>query len=442
MKVLVVGSGGREHAIAWGLARGPQVTDIVAAPGNAGMASLARTAPEVVADDIDAVAALADRERPDLVVIGPEAPLVAGLADELRGAGHAVFGPSAAAARIEGSKSFAKEVMARRGVDTARGDVFDDPGKAVAFVDELGGAAVVKADGLAAGKGVTVATDREAAIAAIEACLVDGLFGDAGRRIVVEEVLEGPEVSVFAVTDGTGSCVLLDAVQDHKRIGDGDTGPNTGGMGASSPVPLLDEATATHVLDTVIAPVVDELQPYVGVLFAGMILTRDGPKVLEFNCRFGDPEAQALLPRMPNDLATLFSACANGTLADAAGHAGFDAGAAVSVVLASAGYPASSTTGVPIEGLEEAADVDGALVFHSGTARDADGRLVTAGGRVLAVTGTGPTIAAARSTAYRAADRIAFDGKTYRRDIAAQAARLDGAEGSGRPRGADGEERS
>jgi phosphoribosylamine--glycine ligase len=425
VRVLVVGSGGREHALSWGLARSPQVDEVVVAPGNAGIAGIARLAP-VAADDLDGQVALAAREHPDLVVVGPEVPLVAGLADRLRADGRRVFGPSGAAARIEGSKAFAKEVMARRGVPTARAGAFDDAGKAVAFVDELGGICVVKADGLAAGKGVTVATDRASAVTAIEECLA-GAFGEAGRTVLVEEMLEGPEVSVFAVTDGNGNCVLLDAAADHKRIGEGDTGPNTGGMGAYSPVPTLDPETRTRVLDTLIAPVVDELRPYVGVLFVGLMLTADGPKVLEFNCRFGDPETQVLVPRMPYDLFALFEACARGWLPDATGHAGFDDGAAVTVVHASGGYPGDYRTGVPIEGLDDASAVPGATVFHAGTERRGD-TVVTAGGRVLAVTGTGATIGQARDVAYRAAGRITFEGMTYRRDIAAEAAAFAGEE--------------
>jgi phosphoribosylamine--glycine ligase len=355
-----------------------------------------------------------------LTVIGPEVPLVDGLADELRKRGRNVFGPSAAAARIEGSKAFAKDVMARRGVPTARSGVFEDVEKATAFVDELGGTAVVKADGLAAGKGVTVARNRATAVDAVEACL-GGALGAAGRTIVVEELLEGQEVSVFAVTDGKGNCALLDAAQDFKRADDGDTGPNTGGMGAYSPVPALPEDMATEILDTVIAPVVDELRPYQGVLFAGMMLTDDGPKVLEFNCRFGDPETQVLMPRMSQRVGTLFHACATGRLAYEAGHAAFAENAAVTVVLASGGYPGAYDTGVPIEGVDAAEALEGVVVFHAGTARDADGRLVTAGGRVLAVTGTGGSIAEARDRAYAGVERIHFDGMHYRRDIAARA---------------------
>jgi len=422
VNVLVVGGGGREHALCWRLSQDPTITRVLAAPGSAGIAASAEVFPAVAADDVDAIVNLVDQQDVELTVIGPEAPLVAGLADALRTQGRNVFGPSAAAARVEGSKAFAKEVMERRGVPTARSGVFEDVEKAVAFVDELGGRAVVKADGLAAGKGVTVAQDRETAVAGIEASLIEGAFGEAGRTIVVEELLEGPEVSVFAVTDGKGNCVLLDAAQDFKRVGDGDSGPNTGGMGAYSPVPALSEETATEILDTVIAPVVDELRPYRGVLFAGMMLTDDGPKVLEFNCRFGDPETEVLLPRMPYRVGTLLHSCATGRLAYEAGHAGFDEGAAVTVVLASEGYPGSYPTGVPIDGVEVANSLDGVTVFHAGTARDDNGVLVTGGGRVLAVTGTGATIAEARERAYHGVETIGFEGMQFRTDIAAAAA--------------------
>jgi phosphoribosylamine--glycine ligase len=397
------------------------LTRVLAAPGNAGIAAVAECFAEVPAEDVGAVVALAEREDVDLTVVGPEVPLVAGLADELRRRKRLVFGPSAAAARIEGSKAFAKDVMARRGVPTARWGAFDDAGKATAFVDELGGSAVVKADGLAAGKGVVVARDRETAIRAIDDCLVVGAFGDAGRSVVVEEVLEGPEVSLFAVTDGKGSCVLLDTVQDHKRVGDGDTGPNTGGMGCYSPVPFVDQETATWILDHVVAQVVDELRPYHGVLYTGVILTADGPKVLEFNCRFGDPEAEVLLPRMPYRVGALVHACATGRLAYEAGHAGFDEGAAVTVVIASRGYPGMYPTGLPIDGVRDAESREGVTVFHAGTARDDDGRLVTAGGRVLAVTGQADSIPEARARAYRGVADIHFDGMQFRTDIAAQA---------------------
>jgi len=421
VKVLVVGGGGREHALCWRLAQDPTVTRVLAAPGNAGITQVAECFPAVAADDVAAIVELVERHVVDLTVVGPEVPLVAGLADELRRRGRAVFGPSAAAARIEGSKAFAKEVMARRGVPTARSGVFDDVQEAVAFVDELGGAAVVKADGLAAGKGVVVAADRGTAATAIEDCLVRDAFGAAGRTVVVEEILEGPEISMFAVTDGKGSCVLLESAQDHKRVGDGDTGPNTGGMGCYSPVPFVDQETATWVLDNVLAQVVDELRPYRGVLYAGLMLTADGPKVLEFNCRFGDPEAEVLLPRMPYGFGTLLHACATGRLANEAGHAGFDEGAAVTVVIASGGYPGMYRTGYPIHGLDDAGAIEGVTVFHAGTAFDDGGRLVTAGGRVLSVTGVGADLAEARARAYEGVGVIHFDGAHHRTDIAAHA---------------------
>jgi phosphoribosylamine--glycine ligase len=422
VKVLIVGGGGREHALAWRLAQDPSVTRVLAAPGNAGIAAIADCFPDVATDDVDSIVNLVDQQAVDLTVVGPEAPLVAGLADSLRKRRYHVFGPSAEAARIEGSKAFAKDVMARRGVPTARAGAFEDVEKAVAFVDELGGRAVIKADGLAAGKGVTVATQREDAVAAIEACLLEGAFGAAGSTILVEELLEGPEVSVFAVTDGTGACVLLDVAADHKRAGDGDTGPNTGGMGAYSPVPAVDQALAKQILDTCIAPVVDELRPYQGVLFAGVMLTEDGPKVLEYNSRFGDPESQVLFPRMSYEVGTLLLACATGRLAEVAGHAGFDDGAAVTVVLASEGYPGPCRTGRSINGLEDAADVDGVTVFHAGTTRNADGEMLTAGGRVFDVTARGATLAEARERVYRAVAHINFEGMQFRTDIAARAA--------------------
>jgi phosphoribosylamine---glycine ligase len=421
VKVLVVGGGGREHALCWRLAQDPTVTRVLAAPGNAGIAQVAECVPGVAADDLDGIERLVEEEDVDLTVVGPEAPLVAGLADRLRKGGRNVFGPRADAARIEGSKAFAKEVMARRCVPTARSGAFDEVAKAVAFVDELGGSAVVKADGLAAGKGVVVAHERDDAVRAIEDCLLAGAFGDAGRSVVVEELLEGPEISVFVVTDGRGNGVLLDVVQDAKRVGDGDTGPNTGGMGAYSPVPAVDQELATWILDHVMAQVIDELAPYKGVLFAGVMLTVDGPKVLEFNCRFGDPETQSLMPRMPYRVGTVLHACATGRLAYESGHAGFDDGAAVTVVMASEGYPGTYRTGAPITGVEEAEAIEGVTVFHAGTARDHDGRLVTSGGRVLSVTGVGEDLAEARMRAYRAVDLIGFEGEHHRTDIAAQA---------------------
>jgi phosphoribosylamine---glycine ligase len=423
VNVLVVGSGGREHALCWRLAQDPDVTRVFATPGNAGMAAVADLVPGAGAVDPEAIVDLVEREGIDLTVVGPEAPLVAGLADRLTDRGYAVFGPSAAAARIEGSKAYAKDVMGRCGVPTARAGIFDDVEKAVVFVDELGGRAVVKADGLAAGKGVTVATDRETAAAAIEASLLGGAFGPAGATIVVEELLEGSEISVFALVDGTGACVLLDVAQDHKRVGDGDAGLNTGGMGAYAPVPAVPHDIAEEIVRTCLAPIAAELAPYRGVLFAGLMLTGDGPKVLEYNCRFGDPETQVILPRLADGFAALLEACATDRLAAYAPamlvHGGI---AAVTVVAASGGYPSSYATGVPIDGLDEVELLPGVEVFHAGTALDDEGRLVTAGGRVLAVTGTGTSIHQARDRAYGGIAQIRFEGMHVRTDIAARAA--------------------
>ena len=421
MRVLVVGGGGREHALCWGLARSPRVSELLAAPGNAGIAALARTEPSIAAEDVAAVADLAERERPDLVVIGPEAPLVAGVADVLRERGMPVFGPSADAARLEGSKAFAKDVMVAGGIPTGRAGSFTDVHAALRFVDEMGGRAVVKADGLAAGKGVTVAPDRPAAAAALRRCLEDRAFGEAGATVVVEELLDGPEVSAFALVDGD-TVVPLALGQDFKRIGDGDTGPNTGGMGAYSPLPFVDHELERTIWLDVVERTVAALRArgveYRGLLYAGLMLTRDGPKVLEYNCRFGDPETEVVVPRLASDLAGLLEATAAGHLADVKVVTSDDA--AVTVVLASGGYPGSYATGMPIEGLAEAAAV-GATVFHAGT-EERDGRVVTAGGRVLAVTATAPTIAGARAIAYEAAGRITFEGKTLRHDVAGLAA--------------------
>ncbi len=424
MKILVVGGGGREHAIVRHLARSPRVERLIAAPGNAGIASAAVCVPVDVAD-AGAIASLADREDADLTVVGPEIPLVAGVVDALAARGRAAFGPARAGARVEGSKGWAKALMARHGIRTARGGVFAEVGPAMAMFDELGGRAVVKADGLAAGKGVVVATDRETSASAIHAALVDGVFGEAGRRVVVEELLEGPEVSAFALVDGE-TVVPLGLGQDFKRVGDGDTGPNTGGMGAYSPLPWLEESADRQIWDDVMRPAAAALAaegvPYRGVLFAGLMLTADGPAVLEFNCRFGDPETQALLPRLRTDLLDLLEATAHGHLAGA--KVDWTDEASVAVVLASRGYPGTVETGVPIEGLDRAAELPGVAVFHAGTAQAGDS-VVTAGGRVLAVSALGADVADARSRAYGAVSHVRFDGMVYRRDIAAVAAGRD-----------------
>jgi phosphoribosylamine---glycine ligase len=375
----------------------------------------------VPADDIPGILSLVEGERIDLTVVGPEVPLVAGLADELTAIGRLVFGPGADAARIEGSKSWAKDVMVRHHIPTARSATFTEVGPAVAFVDELGGRAVVKADGLAAGKGVTVAANRTEAVAAVMGALREGAFGEAGATIVVEQVLVGPEVSAFALSDGK-TVTPLALSQDAKRIGDGDTGPNTGGMGAYSPLPWIDPSTEDAIWDVVrrsVDAMAREGVAYHGVLYAGLMLTAAGPQVIEFNCRFGDPETEAVLPRLRTDVAELLLACAEGRLADA--KVDWLDEAAVTVVLASGGYPGPYETGVEILGLAEAAALGSVSVFHAGTT-ELDGRVVTAGGRVLAVSALGPTLAEARARAYEACGRLSFDGMQYRRDIAEAAA--------------------
>ena len=398
MDVLIVGGGGREHALAWKLAQSRLLGELHAAPGNPGIAGLG-TCHNVRADDTAELVALSRGLGVDLVVVGPEAPLVAGLADDLREAGVAVFGPGAGAARIEGSKSFAKDVLRAAGVPTA------------AALDEPRAPCVVKADGLAAGKGVFVCeTEAELAAALPRAQALGG-------RIVVEELLEGREVSLFALCDG-GRALALAPAQDFKRLLDGDVGPNTGGMGSYSPVPWIDEEDAEALVESVHGPVLRELAargaPFRGLLYAGLMLTEDGPRVLEFNCRFGDPETQAILPRLEGDLLEALTAVAAGSLAGVALTAGPET--AVTVVLAAAGYPDAPETGASIAGVEEA-EAAGALVFHAGTALHA-GALVSAGGRVLDVTALGDSVAEARERAYTAAERIELAGVQYRRDIA------------------------
>jgi phosphoribosylamine---glycine ligase len=398
VRVLLVGSGGREHALAWSLSRSPLLSELHAAPGNPGIAALASCHP-VRAGDPATLVPLAAELRVDLVVVGPEAPLVAGLADELRHRGLAVFGPGAEAARIEGSKAFAKDVLEAAGVPTARTLAVARP------------PCVVKADGLAAGKGVWVChTQKE---------LDDGLRAaqTLGQPFHVEELLEGEEVSIFALCDGS-QALALPAAQDYKRIGDRDEGANTGGMGAYSPVPRLADADVADLVELAHAPVLKELArrgaPFSGVLFGGLMLTADGPRVLEFNCRFGDPETQSLLPRLEGDLLEALAACAAGDLGGVALPA--SAQAAVTIVLAGGDYPERGDTGTPIEGIDEA-EATGALVFHAGTALH-DGRLVTNGGRILNVTALGDSLAAARAAAYDAASHIDFAGVQFRRDIA------------------------
>ena len=402
--VCVVGSGGREHALASVLGRDAEV---IATPGNPGIEGSITAAPE----EVDA----------DLFVIGPEIPLVDGLADRLRARGALVFGPGADGARLEGSKAWMKQVLGDAGVPTARHDTFTDAGSAAAFLRTLPGLYVVKTDGLAAGKGVFVTTDLAAAIADVEEKLAGRAFGAAGSTVVIEEGLTGPELSLLAVCDGERAVPLAPA-QDFKRVGDGDAGPNTGGMGAYSPVPVAGPGVVDEVMDRAVEPTLAMLRKlgidYRGVLYAGLMLTPEGPKVIEFNVRFGDPETQVVLPRLTSDLTTLLAQAAEGRITS---EPAFGADAAVTVVLASEGYPAAPRTGVPITGVDDAESVQGVTVFHAGTTRDDRGDLVTSGGRVLNVTSLAPTIAEARSRAYAAVTRISFPGMHYRGDVAEQA---------------------
>jgi phosphoribosylamine--glycine ligase len=416
VKVLVLGTGGREHALVWALTRDPEVEQVYAAPGNPGVAALAPQAecrPVDLADH-DAVGALARELGVDLVVVGPEAPLVAGVADPLREAGFAVFGPSAQAARIEGSKAFAKDVMAAAEVPTGRAYVCTSPEEAAEAIDAFGAPYVVKDDGLAAGKGVVVTPDREAALAHAASC----------EQVLVEEYLDGPEVSLFAVTDGS-TVVPLQPAQDFKRLKDDDEGPNTGGMGAYTPLPWAPDGLVGEICERVLQPTIDELRrrgtPFVGLLYAGLALTSRGLRVIEFNCRFGDPETQVLLPMLQTPLGSLLYAAATGKL-DEFGKLHWHSGSAVTVVVAAQNYPAKPRGGDVITGIEEADKSEDVQVFHAGTSAAGD-RLVTSGGRVLAVTAVGEDLEAARRKAYAAVGQISIDGAQYRTDIAGKGAR-------------------
>ena len=417
MRVLVIGSGGREHALCWAIAASPLCDALFCAPGNPGIAEEATCVP-VAATDIEGILALARREQIDFVVVGPEAPLVAGLVDRLEAAGIRAFGPSEAAAALEGSKGFTKDLCARYGIPTAAYGRFRDAAEAKAFVRRRGAPIVVKADGLAAGKGVTVATSVAQAEAAIDEAMVAQRFGAAGAEVVVEEFLAGEEASFFALIDGTHALPLATA-QDHKRVGDGDTGPNTGGMGAYSPAPCLTPALEREVMDRIILPTIKgmaaEGRPFKGVLYAGLMLTREGPQLIEYNVRFGDPECQALLPRLMSDLLPALLAARDGVLD------GFDLrwypDSSVAIVLAAKGYPDEPVKGTEISGLAEATGGDPAVkIFHAGTKR-VDGRLVADGGRVLNVVAWDKELAAARDKAYAVIDRIQWPEGFCRRDI-------------------------
>ena len=423
MKVLVVGNGGREHAIAWKLARSPRVDEILAAPGNGGTAGIARNVP-VDAEDVDGLVALAEREKVDLTVVGPEAPLAAGIVDRFDEAGLPVFGPTQAAARIESSKSFAKRIMLDRGVPTGKAEVFDDYEAARDYcVEHVGGPVVIKADGLAAGKGVIVCRGAEEAVTALHRQMVDRVFGAAGDRVLVEEMLEGAEVSAFGFVDGENVTPLA-AACDYKRAGDGDAGPNTGGVGAFSPPPasVWNDDVERHVRTAIVEPVVRALaeagSPYRGALYAGLMMTEDGPKVIEFNCRLGDPETQVLMPRLKTDLLDVMLDTVNGDLGDR--ELEWDARSCVGVVMTSRGYPGSYETGFPVHGLDSV-DSD-AAVFHAGTAAAGpDDPPLTDGGRVLCVTAMGATLEEAREAAYDNVARVGFENAFNRSDIAAVA---------------------
>ena len=419
MRILVVGGGGREHAIVWRLAQNPTVDRLFAAPGNPGIAADATCVP-VDPDDIRGIVDLVERESIDLTVVGPETPLVKGLVDELDAEGHRAFGPTRDAARIEGSKAWAKDLCHRYGIPAGRSRSFTDLDQGVSYLDELEPPYVIKADGLAAGKGVVIADDRSGAIAALRACLVERAFGEAGAIVLVEEHLTGREVSAFGLTDGR-DVVPLVLAQDFKRAGDGDTGPNTGGMGAYSPVPWVDEGVERRIWDDVLVRTVRAMESegvrYAGVLYAGLMVTEDGPKVLEFNCRFGDPETQAIAPRLRSDLGEMLLASVEGNIGNY--KALWASDVCVTVVLASGGYPGPYETGFVIDGLDEAGTIEGVFIFHAGTA-ERRGRVVTAGGRVLAVSALGATAKEARVRAYEACSRISFRGMHFRTDIAAE----------------------
>ena len=419
MKILLIGGGGREHALAWKLAQSTKVENIFAAPGNPGIAELPKC--QCIAlnlDDLEKVADYAEDNGIDLTVVGPEATLVAGIADVFKRRGLPVFGPSKAAAQLEGSKAFSKELMAKYDIPTAFFKICEDIEIAKAYVEEKGAPIVVKADGLAAGKGVVVAMTKEEALEAIDEMMADQKFGNAGARVVLEEFMEGEEASLLAFTDGK-TVVPMIAAQDHKRVYDNDEGPNTGGMGTYAPAPVMTDVLRLKATERILKPVVaamaEEGTPYQGCLYAGLMIKGDSVKVVEFNCRFGDPETQVILPLLDGDLAEIMLACATGTLDEV--EVAWSDKAAVCVVMASGGYPGSYENGKEISGLAEANTDEATVVFHAGT-NLADGKIVTAGGRVLGVTSVDKNIREARDRAYAAVEKIKFDKVFYRKDIA------------------------
>jgi phosphoribosylamine--glycine ligase len=422
MQVLIIGSGGREHALAWKIAQSPLVDQVLAAPGSPGL-DLIGPCFDVAVDDIDGLEQLCLQIEPDLVVVGPEVPLALGLGDRLRARGFDVFGPDRKPAQLEASKAFAKALMTRLCVPTARYGAFTEVAPALAFLDTLSPPYVLKADGLAAGKGVIIAATRAEADAEV-ADLLSGRFGAASSTLVIEEFMDGEEVSLFALTDGD-NFLTLPAVQDHKRVGEGDTGPNTGGMGAYGPASILTPALRAEAERTIIAPILEGLQaagtPFRGALFAGLMITPDGPKVVEFNCRFGDPEAQVLMRLIRADIVPILLACATGGLKTADFASLLDPadceGAAVAVVMAARGYPGTPERGSPIRGMGKADHLPGVQVFHAGTTVGQDGEVLSAGGRVLSVTATGATLRQAVDAAYAGVDALDAPGLFCRRDI-------------------------
>jgi phosphoribosylamine---glycine ligase len=420
MKILVIGSGGREHALVWKLKQSPRVDRMFCAPGNAGTAQLAENV-AISTTDLSALARFARENGVDLTVVGPDDPLAAGIVDLFQAEKLRAFGPTKSAARLESSKIFAKELMRAQKVPTAAASTFSDSAEALRYCEQLKFPAVIKADGLALGKGVVIAPDLATAKSTIDAMMNERRFGDAGRRVVVEEFLRGTECSLHALVDGK-NYRLLESARDHKRAFDGDKGPNTGGMGAFSPAnnwnPDLQSQFEKEIMQPVLRGLLKEGITFRGLLYPGLMITDEGARVLEFNCRFGDPETQAILPRMKSDLLPLLEATIDGRIDDHSIE--WDERAAVTVVLASGGYPGKYETGKPISGLDDAAKIDGVQVFHAGTSR-ANSEILTAGGRVLAVTALGPTVEAARSRAYDAVSRIHFEGCHYRRDIALSA---------------------
>jgi phosphoribosylamine--glycine ligase len=419
MKVLLIGGGGREHALAWKLAQSNQVEQILVAPGNPGIATVAKCkCIDLALADLNKVADFAEENSIDLTVVGPEAALVAGIADIFMSRGLPIFGPTKAAAELEGSKAFSKEIMAKYGIPTASFKTFTDATKAKAYVNKHGAPIVVKTDGLAAGKGVVVAMTNDEAIKAIDSMMIDHKFGASGAKLVLEEYMDGEEASLLAFTDGEVVVPMI-AAQDHKRVDDGDQGPNTGGMGAYAPAPVLTEALRIKATETVLKPIIaamaEEERRYIGCLYAGLMIKGDDIRVVEFNCRFGDPETQAVLPLLDGDLAEIMLACATNSLKPE--MVTWKKQAAVCVVMASGGYPAHFQQGCEIKGIDDANDLDDVIVFHAGTKLE-NGKLVTGGGRVLGVTALGDDIKDAKELAYKAVEKISFTNAHYRKDIA------------------------